>query len=172
MFERAAPALLACLLCAAVAFAAAPRAKLKSFAGLTFGATYEAAQKKLGDEAKTDTDVAASRKAQVKILLKTVDLYGESFSVNFRFAKEDRLSEAYAIAKIPKGDDTACRDRWTRVREKIEAAHGKPDIDDIKLNAPVQSHAQTYKFADGAVLEASLLGCLIQITAIAPGADE
>jgi hypothetical protein len=160
---RTAATLVFLLAAATAAFAASAR-KLAGFAGLNFGTSYEAAEKKLGEEATADTDPTNSK---VKILQKAAELYGEPFVVNFRFA-DDRMSEAYAIAKVTKSEPGACRDRWEAVRENIEKAHGKPAAEQKRLNAPVQLHDVEYEFANGAKLEASLLGCLIQITATAP----
>ena len=157
-------ALFALAICVAdVALASPPRSKLPGVGGVLFGTTLAAAQKKLGAGAKLDTDPTNPK---IKILLsRSKNFYGDSFAVNYTFGKAGRFTEAYLIANIKPGDYAPCRQHWNGVISKLEEAYGRPDTEEKDLDGAIQSHSTEFKFADGASLEASLLGCLLMIHA-------
>ncbi len=145
----------------------ATRDALPGFNGVAFGATFAAAKKHLGTAAKADKDPSDPK---VQTLLTTAKLYGESFSVNYTFANKDRFSAAYAVARLPTGDQGACQTRWVGVLAGVEAEWGKPDANLNNLGADVPMQQVTYAFADGSELQAQLLGCLLTLDYLSPGA--
>lgn len=150
---------------AGAAQAAPPRDKLIGFNGIAFGTTFEAAKIKLGAGAKADTDARKNN-----ILLDNADFFGEKFSVNHTFAHQNRLSQSYAIAKLSTLDHAKCLARWTNLLGRLKGEFGAPDSDSNKLSAKVQMQTVEFKFADGGVIEAMILGCLVQLSFLSPNA--
>lgn len=155
---------------AGAAHAAPTRDTLAGFNGIAFGTTFAAAKKQLGAGAKADTDPSDPK---IKILIANVDLYGETFAVNYTFARPaGRFSESYAVAKLPTGDQGVCQTRWTNVLAGLADEYGKPDGNLNRLSASIPSQTITYAFADGAVVEAGILGCLLTLNFPSPAAAQ
>ena len=150
---------------AGAAHAAPIRDKLIGFNGISFGTTFEAAKKLLGAGAKADTDAKKNN-----ILLDNADFFGEKFAVNHTFAYQNRLSQSYAVAKPSTLVHAECLSRWSNLLGKLKREFGAPDSDINKLSARVQMQTVEFKFADGSVIEAMILGCLIQLSFLSPNA--
>jgi hypothetical protein len=150
---------------AEAAHAAPARDKLIGFNGIAFGTTFEAVKELLGAGAKADTDARKNN-----ILLDNADFFGEKFSVNHTFAHQNRLSQSYAVAKQSTLDRAVCLSRWTNLLGKLRREFGAPDSDFNKLSANIQMQTVEFKFADGSVIEAMIMGCLIQLSFLSPNA--
>ena len=158
---------LAMALLAPIAQAAPARDKLAGVNDVPFGASFEAAKTKLGASAKADTDPSDPT---IKILLVSgMTLFGERVSLNYTFGAKGAFSEAYAIASLPTGDFSVCRAHWTSMLGQLAARYGVPDTQGGQLDARTPSQNVEFKFQDGARITADLLGCLIEVSYLAPG---
>jgi hypothetical protein len=166
--KRALAAILTCALLAPAALGAPPRSRLDGVNGVPFGATFEAAQAKLGSGAKADTDPSDPK---IRILLVSgAALFGEKASFNYTFGAQGKFSEAYAVAEVPTGNFAVCVARWTGMLGQMIASYGSPDVDQ-KSTLPNQTPSETvmFKFSDGSHIDADILGCLIEVSFYAPG---
>ena len=157
--------------CLSAAFGAqadpAQRDALAGFDGVDFGAAFETVKKRLGANAKADTDPVD---ASIKILLAKASYFGETFSVNYTFAAAGNFSAAYGVAHLPTGDFGVCQTRWVKVLGRVEEEWGKPDGNLNTLGAAVPSQMITYVFGDGAMIEAGIMGCLLTLSYLSPAA--
>ncbi len=158
------------LMSAAVAALAAPTVPLTGFNGVEFGTPFKAAKQRLGAKAKAEKSPSAPI---VNTLLQLAfPLYGESFGVNYTFGTDDRLKAVYAIADVPTGDYAVCQSHWNQVTTGLKGEYGAPDTETSSYETTIQSAETAYSFANGAKLDATLLGCLIMVTYFAPGYSE
>lgn len=141
------------------------RQKLSGFNGIAFGTPFDVAKQKLGPDFK---ESSKKNEPDTKMLLGTAMAFGENFAVNYSFERADKMTIVYAIAKIKPGDFSVCKTHWATVLAELNKAYGKPDTDDNKLSDDWPTQFVTYKFKDGANIEASLIGCLLMVNFIAP----
>lgn len=159
------PRVLVALWLVALACAAAPaadaqtaRQHLPGIAGVSFGASYDAAQAQLGPGFKLR---ASARQPETKTLIGRGDIDGQSFALNFTFTPAGLLNRVFAVAGTPGNDDDACKAHWLAVRAGLVARFGPPDT---QSNDPENSAAEAkFVFADGSTVDASQLGCLIGV---------
>jgi hypothetical protein len=151
---------------ASAAQATLVRDKLGGFNGIAFGTTIAAAKLKLGAAVRADTDPSDPK---IMTLLGNADLFGERFSVNYAFGDKGRFSESDATDRITTGDWVPCLAHWTNLLGQLKAKYGTPDSDSA-MNPRVQLQELSFKFADGAKINANVMGCLIMLNFQAPNA--
>lgn len=158
MFRAA--ALAAVLFAAASPALAQSRDHLPPLNGVAFGDDFSKTMQKLGSAFEEGT---AADDKMTNILSGPAPLFGETFRITYAFGDGGRLDTAEAIAELPTSDFSACKGHWTRVRDAMAAALGKPDATEDKTSASPPVASATFNYKDGAEIHAVMLGCLIQV---------
>lgn len=157
----------AALACAASPTLAASKASLTGFNGIAFGTKFAVAKQRLGAKATAKKSPSAPK---TNILLQSdIALYGETMVANYTFGTDDRLKIIYALIKTPKKDPAVCKSQWQNVVASLRRAYGAPDAQGLFDAKWPQSADVSYVFANGAKLDATLLGCLMMLVHTAPG---
>lgn len=152
-----------CLLVEPSAIAQALRTQLNGFNGMNFGTGIAAVESALGppSERGKSPDGAVEMSWQ-----KT--LYGVSGDVNYRFARDGRLSSVEFVGTqemeqfARTHDIELCVNTWNALLNGLEGAYGQPDTYTNDLEKSWSASAN-FKFADGHLINLFSINCAVEI---------